>query len=468
MIAVVVSRADEASEHIGDRLLDAASWEEYADDARPDAEGGGTYYRRDGFELRTFDALHIELDRPAEAFSDADPDLLVFASRHSGETGPLLTAHFTGNFGPADYGGDPGAFARACPAAQKAVVAELAARAPDGYEVGIEGTHHGPTDVGVPSMFVELGSGEEEWRDPAGARAVAEAILALGDADVPADDPDGRHVVGFGGGHYAPRFERIVRGTDWTVGHVAPDWQLDAMGDPAANRDTLRRAFEASAAERAVVEDEDANGDLAAVVEDLSYRVVSETWVRETDGVPLSLVESLEADLSPIDEGLRTGADVPQAAEGAGDSDAVAAADADTAAGGAYEVVSLPDELVDAALGVDADAARTAVADRTVAYETTEGGTHPRGRAAVADAEAYDGVVDALASLLAEKYEAVERDGDAVVARETAFDPEKADTLGVPEGPAFGRLAAGEAVEVNGRRIPPEEVRTERTHRFPV
>ncbi|USZ69108.1 hypothetical protein NGM10_05060 [Halorussus salilacus] len=448
MIAIVVSRADSASVHIGDHLLDLADWERREDDARPDAEGGGRYYRREGFELREFEDLHLDIEDAAEPF--ADPDLLVFVSRHSGDTGPLLTAHFTGNFGPAEFGGREGRLAEACPNAHARLLSAFADRAPEGYEVGMECTHHGPSAVGVPSMFAELGSDDPQWDDPAAARAVARAVLDL--EGVAAHRP--RQLVGFGGNHYAPRFSRIARETDWAVGHVAADWGLAALGAPAENREVIRRAFERSRAEVAVLDGD--RPDLEAVIEELGYRVVSETWVRETTGVPLGLVERLEADLSTVGEGLRFGdpAAGGVADDGRGTDD--------------YELVALPDDLLAEAQGIDPDAAREAVAAHALAFETEQSGTRAVGRAAIRGPRDRESLVGALAGVLESKYESVAREADAVVAREVAFDPEKARELGVEEGPAFGRLSAGEAVEVEGAQISPEAVRSERVRRFPV
>ena len=469
MIAIVVSRADSASAHIGERLLELGDWEAREDDSLADADGGGAYYRTDGFELREFDDLHIRLSDPAAAF-DCDPEFLAFVSRHSGESGRLLTAHVTGNFGGAEYGGEPESLARAAPGAENRVVEALARRAPDGYEVGIECTHHGPTDVSVPSLFVELGSDEPQWEDPEAARAVARAVLDLRGTGADLVDGSGgrpRHVVGFGGGHYAPRFTRIVRETEWAVGHVGADWALADLGAPAANRDVIDAAFERSRAGHAVIDGD--RPDLTAVVEELGYRVASETWVREVGDAPLPLVEYLEGEIGPVDEGLRFGAVGPGAVAAAG-------AGSDGGIGGVGDAVTvrdLPDELLARAQGLDADAAREAVERVTVAFDTEQGGTRAAGRAAFATAPETPGYADLvaeLAAVLEAGYDAVEvaPEGSAVVARENAFDPSIAADRGVPEGPAFGRLAGGEAVEVDGETVAPEDVSRARTDRFPI
>jgi D-aminoacyl-tRNA deacylase len=478
VFGIVVSEADHASTHVRDHLFDLADWQDHEDGGTPADDGGGKYHRlpatADGtpgdtpVELRTFADLHIDLDDPTRAFGD-DLGLLVFASRHSGDTGPLLTAHFTGNFGPATYGGEPGSFARACPNAQKRIVAAFDEHAPEGYEVGIECTHHGPTEVAVPTMFAELGSADAQWRDSAGARAVAQAILAV--VGVPADR--GKQVVGFGGGHYAPRFERVLRETDWAVGHIGADWPLDEMGAPDANRETLRRAFEASATDYALLEAE--HPDLESVLDGLGYRIVSETFVRETDRVPLPLVERLESRLRRVDDGLRFG----DPARVAGDD----TPDGESAPSGTPGVVvrDLPGDLLAEAQGIDGGAVWDRVRETCLAFETTEHGSTVAGRAgfrgesAAADAER---LLSGLAAVLRGKYDAVTRvtgdeagdgaDGAELLARRETFDPEKAKTLGIAEGPAFGKLANGRPVEVGGRTIDPETVRSEETRRFPV
>jgi D-aminoacyl-tRNA deacylase len=421
VIGIVVSREDEASAHIGEHLLDLGDFEASEDDA----------YRAPGFELREFEDLHIHLDDVAEAFDD--PEFVVFVSRHAGDTGPLLTAHFTGNFGEAEYGGADRSLAPAATNAHRHVISALREYAPEDYDVGVECTHHGPSSVGAPSMFVELGSGEEQWADQAAARAVAKAVLGLRGVAARTD----RSLVAFGGGHYAPRPTRIVQETGWAVGHIAADWGLDELGDPAEHPDVLDQMFTESTAEHAVVDGE--QPDLETVVDELGYEVVSETWAREVDGVPLSLADSLEADICSVDEGLRFGTSARQYDDG-------------------YVVVDLPGELLDAAHAADPTTTLDAAQNTALAMATEENGNRLTGLAAFADETAYDSFLNRVTGVLGQVYDEVERENGTLRAEREVFDPEAAKTLGVPEGPKFGTLASGESVEVDGTEVTPAVV----------
>ena len=206
------------------------------------------------------------------------------------------------------------------------------------------------------------------------------------------------------------------------------------------------KAFAMSGTEFALVD-----GDrprFESVVEELGFEAVSETWLRETTGVPLDLVERVERELTPIDEGLRLG---------------------ESAAGYDDEFVAdeLPAELLEAANGVDRAAVREAVDGLAVAYETAEGGSLVAGPVALAEGDDRRALVEALAAVLESKYDAVEvREGEVYAVRE-AFDPNLAREAGVEEGPAFGRLADGRSVEIDGETVDPGEVRSARERRFP-
>jgi len=449
MLGIVVSHADAASTHIGEHLRSLRDWETSVDETRSDAEGGGTVYRTDSVEIREFEALHLDIEAAAEAFDE--PDLLVFASKHAGETDELLTAHHTGNFGVAEFGGEDGQFARACPGAHKAVVSALQRHAPPEYEVGMECTHHGPTEVGVPSMFVEVGSGEPQWEDPDAAEAAARAILDLADepADKPRENGTRRHLLGVGGGHYAPRFERVVRETDWAVGHIAANWSLDALEEWADSDEdhdaVLERAFRASVADYALMEGD--RPDLQAAIESLGHRVVSETFVQETTGVDLSLVEALEDAVRSVDDGLRFGELAP-------------------GYDGEWTVLDLPDELISDVRGVDSEALRETIERQSIAYATEQNGTVLTGPIVCPATTSLEAIIDPLVEILERRFDSVERNADELLARETAFDPDLARTAGIPEGPKFGKLASGESVEIDGEEIDPERFQRERIRRY--
>ena len=445
MIGIVISRADVASETIGEQLRAVADWETRTDETRDPAAGGGTYYRREGISMRTFEELHLYLDRVAEAFDD--PSVIVVASRHSGDTGPLLSAHHTGNFGAADYGGEPRTLAVAAPNVTAAAIDALQTHAPDPYDVSLECTHHGPTTVGAPSLFIELGSDEAQWRDPEGAEAVARAILSLS-AEVPDRE---RTVIGIGGNHYAPRCTRIVTETDWALGHIAADWSLEAMGEP--DPALVEAMFEQSGAERVVFDGE--HPAVAEVIERLGYERVSETWLKETTGVSLAAVEHLESAVGAIDDGTRLG--VP-AREWDPTDDAV-------------QLITLPNTLLEAVQGIDRERTRQAVERTCLAYRTSESGTVIEPTAAIrgADATTYGlptELLDALLDILGAQYDRVRREGGTIIAERETFDPEAAAKQGVPEGPKFGQLANGHSVEVDGKQVDPESVRRTQRERF--
>lgn len=155
-----------------------------------------------------------------------DPDVCIVASRHKSDSKiPVLTTHSPGNFNTCDFGGKNRelSIAPALYLGKALTLLREEKRKKDlGYEVGYEVTHHGPTSLHFPIMFVEVGSDEEKWRDKDACDAVAEVIKGLTETE-PEKTPV---AIAFGGGHYCRKFSQIER---YAIGHICPKYSLEKV-----------------------------------------------------------------------------------------------------------------------------------------------------------------------------------------------------------------------------------------------
>jgi len=159
-----------------------------------------------------------------------DAEVFIFCSRHRAESAkPALLVHSTGNLGvDAAFGGNPQEVSISAPAlvavALHRLHKERDERSLDDFDVSLEVTHHGPTSMDTPLVFIELGSNEEYWIHKDGARAVAGAIMDCVRAPLGGDS-----VIGFGGTHYASKFNKLVLEKDYNMGHMAPKYAVNDL-----------------------------------------------------------------------------------------------------------------------------------------------------------------------------------------------------------------------------------------------
>ncbi|MFW9787634.1 MAG: D-aminoacyl-tRNA deacylase [Candidatus Thorarchaeota archaeon] len=180
----------------------------------------------------TRDMIHCDhLEKHFEA------DAFIFCSRHRAESGkPAFLVHSTGNLGnEALFGGNPHQLSKSAPSlvsvALRRLFKERNKNRLDEFDVSLEVTHHGPTTLDTPLVFVELGSSEEYWIHQGGARAVASAVM-----DCTTEPLNGNAVIGFGGTHYASKFNKLVLEKDYKIGHMAPKYAVNDLTDEVLNQ----------------------------------------------------------------------------------------------------------------------------------------------------------------------------------------------------------------------------------------
>ncbi|MDE1862029.1 MAG: D-aminoacyl-tRNA deacylase [Thaumarchaeota archaeon] len=154
----------------------------------------------------------------------------VFLSKHAAESGKLaLTCHSTGNFSEALFGGYAKQVAIPHPHLQKSYMRHLWDRRDDfsKFEITIEATHHGPTALGKPVLFIEVGTTQSEWNDKDLCRSVADIVVGeLGGSEE-------RHQVAicFGGTHYPTKFNRELIEGEFALGTVVPRHALGEVDE---------------------------------------------------------------------------------------------------------------------------------------------------------------------------------------------------------------------------------------------
>ena len=227
-VLIIASKRDPAAQSIARGLISAKNF--HLVDSHGDLFQDGDVYLK-----------HVETDGifTDNLAVDFEPDAAIFVSRHRSESNePALTVHWTGNTTErADFGGKPRSLSPTDPPRLRSALLALdEAREIRklSYVVTLEATHHGPTELGVPTLFVELGSTEKEWNDQEAAAAAGEAAWKA------ATDPaTGKLAVGFGGGHYCNKQCNAIRNDGYAFSHIFSKYFFEDY-----DAETVRMAYD--------------------------------------------------------------------------------------------------------------------------------------------------------------------------------------------------------------------------------
>ncbi|MBI4149789.1 D-aminoacyl-tRNA deacylase [Candidatus Woesearchaeota archaeon] len=165
-------------------------------------------------------------------------ELIIFPITHrSAEGVPSLTVHTPGNWDKAELGGKPRWLPMTHAPLMKFALQTLKKEASEtSHNVTMEATHHGPY-VEKPIFFIEIGSSEEQWKDPVMGEIIAKTLIYVLSQPI----PECKIAIGIGGPHYMPNFNNIALNTDIAVGHVCPKYNLSHL-----DREMIQKAMCAS------------------------------------------------------------------------------------------------------------------------------------------------------------------------------------------------------------------------------
>ncbi len=159
-----------------------------------------------------------------------DYDGFVFLSKHAAESGVLaLTCHCTGNFSEAKFGGNERQVAVPHPHLQKAYLQTLKKNQSQfsEFQITIEATHHGPTALTKPSIFIEIGTSEKQWNDVSLCNSVASLVHQVISQPI----QENPVAICFGGTHYPSKFTNELLEGKYALGTIIPKHALDYLDE---------------------------------------------------------------------------------------------------------------------------------------------------------------------------------------------------------------------------------------------
>ena len=419
-VALINSRQDKAGvnirHHIEQLLTD-------------DPSGG--YGERD----RTYEFIEVEerLIHAEHIDAQIDADLLIFLSRHySVNPVPVLTVHVTGNFGTADVGGTPRTLAPAAPVMMQATLRALRKHCPEGYRVSYEVTHHGPTALSLPSFFVEIGSTDKEWTDQVAARAVAESVLSASPANpVP--------LIGFGGTHYATRETEIALTSRGAFGHIAHTREIAELDEEMIRAMMAKSGAVAAYIDRKALDYKDLS-TLSEMLNRLSIIRLSESEIMAMGHLSWDTYRAVREMAEQVSSGARC---YPHDLQGEGTL---------------CRVRVNPDLMNETIKSDEAGLIQSLDNLPVVHLSTRDNRLLPEFITFENHSSQIINDLNTLCVKIIRSKEITATEKETLIIHKVRFDPHKARELGVPPGPSYKHLVAGQEVVINGRVITPDMV----------
>jgi D-aminoacyl-tRNA deacylase len=247
---IVTSKKDPASVTMAKCLIDEIGFSKYENSKNQNIVSSPSSQRsieKDGknndksFDSYSFKNIKLHLSRNSsllhlDNLDEIYPDstAFVFLSKHSsGSEKPTLTCHFTGNFSDINpYGGIKRELGIAYPYIQKSYILEITSKQSfvSEYDIIIEATHHGPTSLKKPSVFIEIGSTQKQWTDKKAASIVCQSVVDILTREKA--NPYCKSVgIAFGGTHYPTKFNKLLLESEFGLASIASKHNLTAIDE---------------------------------------------------------------------------------------------------------------------------------------------------------------------------------------------------------------------------------------------